>query len=124
MFGPLFIDGTVTSDVYRGLLDDEFVPFLIGYERIKIGFNKMVPDLTPAMPQFAFCAIFSKRVLPNLYSVILRKDFSWPPNSPDLEPYDCFLWMCLKDRMLKKNSHTIPMLEWSYFYKNATQIYK
>jgi hypothetical protein len=29
--GPVFVDGTVTSDVYRSLLTDEFVPFLMGY---------------------------------------------------------------------------------------------
>jgi hypothetical protein len=31
VFGPVFIDGTITSGVYLSLLSDEFVPFLMGY---------------------------------------------------------------------------------------------
>jgi hypothetical protein len=31
MFGPVFIDGAVTFDVYVSFLSDEFVPFLIRF---------------------------------------------------------------------------------------------
>jgi hypothetical protein len=31
IFGPMFIDGSVNSDVYHRLLRDEFIPFLMGY---------------------------------------------------------------------------------------------
>jgi hypothetical protein len=30
-FGPVFIDGTVTSHVYLSLLSDGFIPVLMGY---------------------------------------------------------------------------------------------
>jgi hypothetical protein len=32
IFGPVFIDGTVTSDLYLSLTSDEFIPFLMGYD--------------------------------------------------------------------------------------------
>jgi hypothetical protein len=40
---------TFIYDIYPCLLSDEFVPFLMGYgasQRIQLGFNKMVPELT------------------------------------------------------------------------------
>jgi hypothetical protein len=30
----------------------------------------------------------------------------WPPRSPDLTPWDFYLWRTLKDKVYKKSSHT------------------
>jgi hypothetical protein len=63
VFGPVFIDGTVTSDLCPSLLSDEFVPFLMIYviPMNSAGFKKMVPHLTPIIQYFSFMKMFSKR---------------------------------------------------------------
>jgi len=35
----------------------------------------------------------------------------WPPRSPDMNPYDYFLWCYLKDHAYRTNPHTVPELE-------------
>jgi len=34
----------------------------------------------------------------------------WPPYSPDLNPYDFFLWGYIKDNCYARNSKTVPDL--------------
>jgi hypothetical protein len=57
--GPEFTDGSMTSGVYLSKMSDVSVPFLMAYG-LQPGFNKMVPDLTPAMPYFTFFMTFSR----------------------------------------------------------------
>jgi hypothetical protein len=90
VFGPVFIDGTVTSDVCPTLLSDEFVPFLMicVIPMNSAGFKKVVPDLTPTIQYFTLLKTFSRQSCRASVLGNPRKDFSWSPPTPDLKHRD------------------------------------
>jgi hypothetical protein len=55
--------------------------------------------------------VLEQRVLSNRYLALFEEELSWPPTSPDLDPCDYFPWEYLKDKMFRKNPHTIPELK-------------
>jgi hypothetical protein len=71
IFGPVFINGTVTCDVYLCLLSDKSVPFLVGYG---IPMNPAWFQEDGARPQISD-AVF--HFLHGVFGILcyLRKDF-------------------------------------------------
>jgi hypothetical protein len=70
---------------------------------IQSSFKKKVLDLIPAMPHFAFIMPLSRRDFSRT-SILryLRKDFSRPPTSPNINPCHHFLCEYMKDRCFRK----------------------
>jgi hypothetical protein len=83
IFGPLIIDGAVSSDVYLSLLSDEFFPFLMGHGILmnSAWFQQdgARPNTSSAILCF-LCDVFRESAI-NWYPV-----FSWLSTSPDLNP--------------------------------------
>jgi hypothetical protein len=114
IFGPVFFDGTFTSDVYLSLLSDEFVAFLMRYGiPMNSSWFQQDSDRLQTSSALLRCLhdFFEERVLSSRYPALFEEGFSWPPTSPDFYPCDYFLWGYLKDRVLQKNAHTIPELK-------------
>jgi hypothetical protein len=57
--------------------------------------------------------MFSKREFVGPYTALFEDEFSWTHTSPDLNRFDYFLWMYLKDIISEKRPHTFLELKTS-----------
>jgi hypothetical protein len=96
IFGPVFIDGKVTCDVY---LCDGFISFLKGYG---IPTNSALfqqdgarPHTTNAVLRF-LCDVFEERVVSNKYPAPFEEGSSWTPISPDFKNLRLYSFWNLK----------------------------
>lgn len=105
----------VTSQSYITLLENDFIPALIG-----IGDNCLNEDWfmqDGARPHTANVVLdylnefFGNRIISNRYPERFNSGFNWPPRSPDLNPCDFFLWGYLKDRVYVNNPRNLNELE-------------
>ena len=95
VFGPYFIEGTLTSDSYIRLLREEVFPDM----RERLGeelFGKMwfqqdgaSPHRTRASIDFLHSVFGSRLIALNSRRV---GGIEWPPTSPDVAPPDFYLW--------------------------------
>ena len=101
--GPICIEGTITADKYRRVLEHEFVPgarrcrMLRKYWFMQDGAR---PHRTAEVFHF-LQATFRNRIVALGTLALTGHDVEWPPYSPDLNPSDFFLWDYLKDRVFK-----------------------
>jgi hypothetical protein len=80
IFYPVFIYGTITSDIFLSLLKDEFVPSLQGYGNA-INAAWIQHDSTSAKPYLSFSIWFSGEVERNLskrHTALFKEGLSWP----------------------------------------------
>jgi hypothetical protein len=106
IFGPVFINGIVTS-LHLSLLNDKFAPFLMGYG-IPMNSAWSYQDDARLHSSNVVChflrVIFEERVLLNWGHALCEEGFSWPQTSLDLKLCDYFLWGYLKGRLFQKKS--------------------
>lgn len=108
--GPLFLDETLTGQLYLDLLEDLIHPLIIDIvENNEDEFGNV--DIT-----------FQQDGAPPHYSVIVRNFLNtnypgrwigrrgpteWPPRSPDLTPLDFFLWGYLKSKVYQTEPESL-----------------
>lgn len=114
MAGPNFFrDGTVNGDSYLEMLEGKFIPEAHALDLVE-GYTYMQDGATPHRTHRVFECLeehFGGRVIGLGYPNWNGEGLEWPPNSPDLNPCDFFLWGYLKDRVYRCNPLTIEELE-------------
>ena len=113
IIGPYFIENeagnavTVNADRYVEMLQNFFTPQLA---RFLVNENTLfqqdgAASHTARMSMKAVNALFPNRVVSG------NGDITWPPRSPNLNPYDYFLWGYLKTEVFETKPRTIADLK-------------
>ena len=107
-----FFDSTVSGNSYKELLETKFFPFAKKKGWVKT-FYFMQDGATPHRTKEVFEAIYNvygNRVIGLRYPKFAHGEIAWPPYSPDLNPYDFFLWVYIKDHCYSENPTTTEEL--------------
>ena len=112
--GPIvFIDGTVNKEVYVGMLEEYFLPFLNAV---------YIDEPTPrefqqdnARPHVAKITRDWFKPLAEKYDLKLMQ---WPPNSPDMNPIE-HIWEHVKRELHRQYSDTFSLSGSSEFIKTT-----
>lgn len=113
VFGPIFIDGTLSAANYRKFLDEEFIPFLHGHDLVQ-GHWFMQDGARPHRTADVFEVLnehFSDRIIGLDYPSHFQGGIEWPPYSPDLNPCDYYLWGYLKSKVWQTSPTNLPELK-------------
>ncbi|GFS75525.1 PPDK_N domain-containing protein, partial [Nephila pilipes] len=113
VFGPIFIDGTLSAANYRKFLDEEFIPFLHGHDLVQ-GHWFMQDGARPHRTADVFEVLnehFSDRIIGLDYPSHFQGGIEWPPYSPDLNPCDYYLSGYLKSKVLQTSPTNLPELK-------------
>ena len=113
IIGPIFIEGNVTAEKYKQLLNDQFLPKIKSLHRIR-QFWFQQDGARPHRTADVFeCLInaFRHRIIGLDVQKYGGEGLEWPPFSPDLNPCDYFLWGFLKDRVYRTSPQTIDDLK-------------
>ena len=89
---------TINAEQYIEMMRRKFVPAL----RRKRGI-----DMNIGVPVLEFL----RQYFPRDGLILHQTDNPWPPNSPNLNPSDYFLWGYLKDRVYENNPQTTEVLK-------------
>lgn len=113
IIGPIFIDGNVTGDKYQELLERDFFP-QIRRRRLARDYwyqqDGARPHRTVDVLQ-SLSAMFGGRIIGLDSGKVTDTGIDWPPNSPDLNPCDFFLWGHIKDRVYRTAPATLEDLK-------------
>lgn len=92
IFGPVFIDGTVASDIYLSLMIYERISFHTAYgiPMNSVSFQQDCARLRTNNPVICLLHVFEERVVLNRYPVLLKQGFSWQPTSPNFKHLQLF----------------------------------
>ena len=107
-----FFDSTVTGNSYKELLETKIFPFAKKRGWVKT-FHFMQDGATPHRIKEVFEAIYNvygNRVIDLGHPKFVRGGIEWSPYSPDLNPYDFFLWGYMEDHCYSKNPTTTEEL--------------
>ena len=113
IIGPIFIDGSVTSEKYLELLERDFFP-VIRRKRLVQGYWYQQDGARPHRTQQvleSLSAIFHGLLIALDYDRVTDRGLEWPPYSPDLNCCDFFLWGNIKDRVCRTPPRTIDDLK-------------
>ncbi|GFS62489.1 t-complex protein 1 subunit delta [Nephila pilipes] len=113
VFGPIFIDGTLSAANYRKFLDEEFIPFIHGHDLVQ-GHWFMQDGARPHRTADVFEVLnehFSDRIIGLDYPSHFQGGIEWPPYSPDLNPCDYYLWGYLKSKVWQTSPTNLPELK-------------
>lgn len=101
IIGPFFIDGSLDSQKYLSLLQDNILPAVRALPNLDLESVWYQQDGCPAHN-----AIIVRQFLEETFQERLMSGFGtikWPPRSPDLSPNDFFLWGFLKTQIYSRN---------------------
>lgn len=95
VYGPYFFDDTINSETYQNLIENEFIKDLRKQENLdEIWFQQdNAPPHTSNSTLEKLDFYFEDRIISK------KKYIFWPPNSPDINPCDFFLWGFLKSKI-------------------------
>lgn len=113
LIGPFFFDGNVNSDAYCKMLAEEFIPVAQGLGATDDWWF-MQDGATCHRTSAAFKILdehFHGRVIGLDYEPRFGCGIEWPPNSPDLNPCDYYLWGKLKDKVYRTKPRTLEQLK-------------
>ena len=94
-------------------LDEEFIPFLHGHDLVQ-GHWFMQNGARPHRTGYVFEVLnehFSDRIIGLDYPSHFQGGIEWPPNSPDLNPCDYYLWGYLKSKVWQTSPTNLPELK-------------
>jgi hypothetical protein len=113
LIGPFFFDQTVNSERYLSMLRNNFVPQLIA-TGLPLNIQWFMQD--GATPHTANTVLdflhenFGPCVISHRYPDRHACRQLWPPNSPDLNPCDFFLWGFFKEKLFPQKPTTLMQL--------------
>jgi hypothetical protein len=113
IIGPFFFNETVNAERYLDVLGNSFVPHLIA---TGLPFDTQWFMQDGATPHTANAVLdvlhetFGPRVISHRYPARHGRGQSWPPNSPDINPCDYFLWGYLKEKVFPQKPATLVEL--------------
>lgn len=113
IIGPVFLDQNVNGERYKRMLLEEFIPVAQGMDAIE-QFWFMQDGATPHRTNDVMEALdeyFTGRVIGLGYPSRYGRGIDWPPNSPDLNICDFFLWGYLKDKVYRDKPRTLIELK-------------
>ena len=113
IIGPVFIDGNVTGSKYQGLLEKDFFPKIRRYRLVQDHWFQQDgarPHRTDNVLQ-SLASVFGGRIIGLDSEKVTDSGIDWPPNSPDLNPCDFFLWGHIKDRVYRTAPKTLEDLK-------------
>jgi hypothetical protein len=107
IIGLIFMEGTVRRQPYVKQQQNEVISAILGRRNMDTTFIQH----DGARPQTANVVLDVLRmtgshVLSNGFSERYQCGCSWPPCSPDMNPYGHFLWDYLRDNVQRTNLHT------------------
>jgi hypothetical protein len=101
--GPIIFMDTLNSERYINLILNRFFPELTGEETLYGYFQQDLAKVhTAGNSVAAISDVFSGRVI---------SEGLWPAHSPDLMPCDFYFWGSFKDKVYKRNPHTLHELK-------------
>ena len=113
IIGPIFIEGNVTAEKYKQLLEDQFFPKIRRLRRVSQFWFQQDGARPHRTPEVFECLIntFRHRIIGLDVQKYGGDGLEWPPYSPDINPCDFFLWGYLKDRVYRTSPKTIDDLK-------------
>lgn len=91
IYGPYFIDSSITSDVYNEFLREKFLP---DFEEDNLSDHFFQQDGAPPHSTELNLKLlkdnFGSKVIARRFPELFGEGFAWPPYSPDLSPLDFF----------------------------------
>lgn len=113
IIGPIFIEGNVTAEKYKRILEDNFLPEIRRLRRVR-GYWFQQDGARPHRTAEVFDSLidtFGNRIIGLDIERHTEGGIEWPPYSPDITPLDYFLWGYLKDRVFSTAPDTIDELK-------------
>lgn len=112
IYGPYFIDESITSEVYNEFLKEKFLP-VVDEEGLSDHYFQQdgAPPHSTELNLKLLRDKFGSKVIARRFPDLFDEGFAWPPYSPDLSPLDFFLWGYVKDKVYKENPKTITELK-------------
>jgi hypothetical protein len=110
---PIFFEETVNSERYLSMLGNTFVPHLLVTGSSLQTQWSMQDGARPHTANIVSDFLhdnFDSRIISNRFPDRFACGQNWPPNSPDLNPCDYFLWGFLKEKIFPKKPQTIMEL--------------
>ena len=102
LIGPYFMEGPVTGESYRNMLEQFLWP--------QLKFQRMFFQQDGAPAHYSLLVRdWLDQKLPNRW-IGRRGPFDWPARSPDLSPCDFYLWGRLKDMVYRERCATLQEL--------------
>lgn len=112
IIGPIFIDTSITSEVYHELLVDEVLPEIERREWSDCYFqHDGAPPHTTRLNLGLLNEHFNSKVIARSFPEMFNCGLAWPPYSPDLSPLDFFLWGFIKDKVYQNNPKNLSELK-------------
>jgi hypothetical protein len=102
IIGPIFYEDTVNGARYVNNILSPFFAELKEEEKLYSVFQQ-----DSAASHMAHASLKSLR---EILGYCIFSHGLWPPHSPDLSPYDFYLWGSLKDKVYKANPYTLEEL--------------
>lgn len=112
IIGPWFFSENVNRESYQEAIRDKFVPEAQGLEAYE-GYWFQQDGATPHTTNENLELLdehFHGRVIARNYQTRYGCGYEWPPNSPDLNPCDFYLWGKLKDRVYSTQPDNLTQL--------------
>lgn len=113
LIGPFLFTGNVNSEAYCRMLEEEFIPVAQGLATTDDWW--FMQDGAPCHRTTAAFEIldehFHGRVIGLDYEPRFGCGIEWPPNSPDLNPCDYYLWGKLKDKVYRTKFRSLEQLK-------------
>ena len=113
IIGPIFIEGNVTAEKYKRILEDKFLPEIRRLRRVH-GYWFQQDGARPHRTAEVFESLmdtFGNRIIGLDIERHAEGGIEWSPFSPDITPLDYFLWGFLKDRVFRTAPDTIGELK-------------
>lgn len=108
LIGPIIFNGTLTSDVYLNLLQNNVEDFLDEIPLAEAHNCWFHQDGAPAHNSRIVMNYLTQR-FGNRW-IGTRGPIAWPPRSPDLTPLDFFLWGYIKDKVYVRTYDNVDEL--------------
>jgi hypothetical protein len=112
--GPFIFEDYVTGKNYAMMLDSLLLPQMRRRQGCLHGqwFKQdgARPHTTPEVLEFLHSK-FQHTIMSSHFPQQFQCGFSWPPCSPDLNPYDYFLWGYLKGKVFGSAPRSLPKLK-------------
>ncbi len=124
LIGPIFVAKNVDGPVYRKILKKEDFPQFTAMKKFwNFGINRMGLRHTWLIWPWIWLKFTSRSVSFQTIFCSKKGGWSWLPYSPDLSPFDYFLWGYAKDRCYANRATTFSTLwkKYHWYFRLASR---